>query len=371
MTVSRKFGKFRTALWICVPAFLAACSTLPAFGPSSGDIVQAAQSESPRATEIVPYHLINVSAATLPAPPNRGGFFPASFRQQDFLVHNQSVRASDTLEVRIWETANDGLFAANGQRMAAFSTDVSNAETISLPYAGTMPVRGMTTEDIRKALLDRYTGQAIDPEISVRITGTDTQAVAVLGAVRQASSLKIPSRGIRLLDLLARAGGVPHPAWEVDLSVTRGGQVAQLSLDSLDDRQGNNIVILPGDTVQVTHTPRRYAVFGAVSHPGNTALDAPQPSLAMLLAEVGGLNDMQAEPNSVFVFRRSQPVGQAVAYRLDFARADAFLLADQFPLAASDIVYVATADASEFRKFVSTLVSPLLGSTNALQNIGN
>ena len=85
---------------------------------------------------------------------------------------------------------------------------------------------------------------------------------------------------------------------------------------------------------------------------------------------------MQAEASSVFVFRPTDGTDKtssikATAYRLNFSRPDAFLLASQFEISSSDIVYVATADASEFRKFVVILLSPLLGGAGNVQNLSN
>ena len=134
-------------------------------------------------------------------------------------------------------------------------------------------------------------------------------------------------------------------------------------------------MLLPSDIVQVDHFPRRFAVYGAITKPGNISINSPSPNLSELLAETGGLNDMQAEASSVFVFRSERlyedEPSSSIAYRLDFAKPDAFLLANQFAMLPSDVVYVATADASEFRKFMATLLSPLLGGATGMKGLGN
>ena len=104
-------------------------------------------------------------------------------------------------------------------------------------------------------------------------------------------------------------------------------------------------------------------------------MNNPSPTLSGLLAEASGLVDLQAEASSVFIFRmnhQQEDIGQKMptAYRLDFSKPDVFLLAGQFEVLPSDIVYVATAGASEFRKFITTLFSPFLGGTSGVQNLG-
>ena len=67
--------------------------------------------------------------------------------------------------------------------------------------------------------------------------------------------------------------------------------------------------------------------------------------------------DLQAEASSVFVFRRNPQQDTTKkelpkAYRLDFSKADVFLIAGQFDLLPSDIVYVATAVVALYDEFV-------------------
>jgi polysaccharide export outer membrane protein len=89
------------------------------------------------------------------------------------------------------------------------------------------------------------------------------------------------------------------------------------------------------------------------------------------MAEVGGLNDQVAQTRSVFVFRPSEGAGLAKAYQFDFSRPDALLLASAFRLLHTDITYVASADAADFKRFVSIVLSPLFGFTNVLSKLGN
>ena len=359
--------------WIVPLAFVVTgCTSLPAFGPSAQDIVGAAESNIAVDSDMTAFVLIDVSAATLPAVQSKGSVVPAGFRAQEFSTTHESISASDKLEVRIWEAATDGLFASNGQRETVLALQVSSAGTIEVPYAGRIAVAGLTPGQVRDELLKKLQGQAIDPEINVQITEIGPRTATILGAVRASGQVTIPANGMRMLDLLAQAGGVPYPHWEVEVIISRGSATGRMRLDHLRGNTANNIVILPQDTVQVVHAPRRYSVFGAVRQSGRVALDTAIPTLSDLLAEVGGLNDTQAAPNAVFVFRRAHRLGAAQkVYRLDFARADSFLLADQFTLLDADIVYVATADATEFRKFITTIVSPFLGGVTGVQNIGN
>lgn len=359
-----------------VAGLLSGCSTLPAFGPSSDVIVQAGTIVGRDSSEVFPFDIVNITSTSIPKALVPRRKFPDWLLKQSLLIENETIQVADVLEIRLWEVAEDGLFATSGERMTVLTANVSNSGEIEVPYAGRIETKGLSTSELRQVLIERYRGKAIEPEIIVRISETRSRDVTVLGAVERSGRTVVPPSGISLLNLLAQTGGVPYPLWEGLVSIRREGRSASLSLQEISDETLNNVVILPGDAVQVTHVPRRFSVYGAVSRRGNLEVPVLQPSLSKLLAEAGGLNDMLAEPNSVFVFRQPAPSQttkqvNAIAYRLDFARPDAFLLADRFLLRSTDIVYVATADASEFRKFVTTILSPFFGAATNVDNLRN
>ncbi len=364
-------------VFLSLAVLISGCFSLPSFGPSSEAILNAAEIEKNQPPEAANFRLINISQATLPTRLDQSPkYFSARLIEQKLLQTNQQVIPGDVIFIRVWEAANDGLFASSGQRETSFTLSVSNAGSIDVPHAGSILVENRSVQQIREILLERYKGKAIDPEINVEIKETSSRGVSVLGAVAAPGRITIPPQGIKLLDLIALAGGVPHATWESSLTLTRSGTSETLALDRLLSHPRNNVVVLPGDIIQIDHVPRKFAVYGAITKPGNIVIDTPAPRLSDLLAESGGLNDMQAEASSVFVFRPTDGTDKtssikATAYRLNFSRPDAFLLASQFEISSSDIVYVATADASEFRKFVVILLSPLLGGAGNAQNLSN
>ena len=389
--LTASFRRLNTIVLLVVSIWLSGCSVMPAFGPSSDTIVDAAQNnrsykdkqheyrhrEHQDVALTTPFQLIDVSSTTLPAAQKVVvEQFSAPFINQGFLLENQKIIPGDTLVIRIWEAADDGLFASAGQRETLLTLTVSNSGNIDIPYAGNIDVVGQSAHRVREELLRRYKGQAIDPEINVHIQETTSRNISVLGAVAAPGRIMVPAQGIRLHDLIALAGGIPHPPWETTLKISRSTHSSTISVAHVFNQPQNNIVTLPGDILYVDHTPRQFAMYGAITKPGNITINNPSPNLSELLAESGGLVDLQAEANSVFIFRMSHKKEDAeqkipMAYRLDFSKPDAFLLAGQFEVLPSDIVYVATAGASEFRKFITTLLSPFLGGTSGVQNLNN
>jgi polysaccharide export outer membrane protein len=359
------------ALIMTVASLNAGCSTMPAFGPDAEAINQASiQGENP-AADILPFELVNVTAATLPTHEQSTALFPVTFRNQQFLSADETISIGDQLNIRIWEVAEDGLFATAGNRETALNVQVSNSGQITVPYAGSLNTDALTTAQLRSSLLERYQGRAVEPEIAVSITSTDGRSATVLGNVRSPGRLTIPARGIRLLDLIAQSGGASSPPWETLVAIQRGSASGTLTLAEIARSQTNNVVILPGDTVTLGHAPRRFAVYGGVLRPSNIEIPLETASLAYLLAEVGGLNDRVAQARSVYVFRSDAETRNATAYQFDLSRPDALLLAGAFQLEPSDITYVAAAEAADFQRFVSIILSPLMGTARSLATVGN
>ena len=363
--------------WMCgllavtMTLSLTSCSTIPAFGPDADTISRAVVGGLGATADVLPFEIIDVTATTLPTTNVLAANFPPAFQNQRFRSKDEVVWVGDNLEIRIWEVSEDGLFATAGNRETVLNVRVSNTGNISVPYANTIAARGLTTSELRRLLLERYVGQAVEPEITVAITSTEARSTTVLGYVKNPGRIEIPPPGIRLLDLIASTGGASKAPWEIRVDVQSGSASGSLLLSDIVGNPVNNIVILPGDTVNVSHEARRFAVYGGVGRPANIEIPLKNADLAYLLAEVGGLNERVAQTRSVFVFRPSAKGGMAAAYRFDFSRPDALLLASAFTLKPNDITYVASADAADFQRFVSFVLYPFFGFTNNITSLGN
>jgi len=327
---------------------------MPSFGPDSAAIMTSGSDSAFEADGALPFEVIPVTANTLPSQAVSYAYYPAELRVQELRDTDETVSVGDLLEIQIREVAEDGLFATAGNRETVLNVQVSNSGQIAMPYAGTLEARGLTVSELRSLLLERYQGLAVEPEISVAISATEARSATILGSVRAPGRITVPSRGIRLLDLLAQGGGASHAPWELTVLVQRAGTSASISLSDITSNVSNNIVIFPGDTINVEYNPRRFAVYGGVSRASNIEIPSQDATLAYLLAEAGGLNDRVAQARSVFVFRPAASGAPPTAYQFDFSRPDALLLAGAFQLEPSDITYVASADAADFQRFVST-----------------
>ena len=192
------------------------------------------------------------------------------------------------------------------------------------------------------------------------------------------------------MDAVALAGGTREAIFESVAKITRGGRTATIRMEDVASYPQNNIWLAPGDSITVTHQPRTFSAFGAVKSSQLVPFQAEKLMLSEALAQVGGLSDRSADAGGVFIFRFEDrdlarnlvpkeanrlPVnaqGQVpVVYRLDFKEPEAFFLSQSFRMRDKDIIYVANHPTAELGKFLSMIVSPLLGTARTVSSVGN
>lgn len=348
---------------LCVSLSLVACAPIPNFGPSDESIRDGATLVSePLAAqkEEVSYQLIEVNAGTIA---QYGKRVKSRFRN-DFVnvrpdTKEPTIQIGDRLTVHIRETSDDGLFATAGKRDEILSLVVEKDGKISSPFAGEIEAAGLSLSTLQQRLNSIYSRKAVAPDVQLSIAESASQRFVVLGNVGSPGTQDIPPQGIKLLQALALSSGTQNPPWEVYVSVRRGSRLSKARLDDILSDSKQNLLLQSNDIVQVTHEPRFFSVFGAVSQPGNTQVANQRATLSLILGLVGGLDDESAEPGSVFVYRpQSKPL--PTIFSLDFRSPDAFFLAEGFELTERDIIYVANADGRELEKFLRILVSPLV-----------
>ncbi len=361
----------RRIIFVGLGLTLSACNTLPGSGPTAISVLESAHTTYSNNSEFQ-YELVDASMELISNTSLVGAEgFTHKMTAVKHLSVGRTATAGDILVLNIWEAEGGGLFKGTGPGEAKFELTVSNSGKIHVPYAGALTVAGQSPQSIKKQLEDRFDGTAIDPEISVEIKESNFDRVSVLGAVGSPGFVKIPAKGIRLLDLLAMVGGARHSEWEIEIAVTRSGRTEQVGLDTILSNPKNNIMIFKNDTINIRYAPRKFAVYGAVNKNGFISVDTAMPKLSEVLAQAGGLLDRRAARDAVFVYRPAPNLGvnginMPVIYRFKLSEPDAFFLLDAFELRASDIIYVSNSKSTEISKFMSSFVSPTLGTARSI-----
>jgi polysaccharide biosynthesis/export protein len=348
---------------LCALIGLAAtgCGITPTTGPLSREI-----GGKPETTSASDYVVIDVNHAVIRAIGGaRQGGFARLMRTAG--APRARIGAGDVLAVTVYEAGEGGLFTGTEQRHAAFpALQVDQQGQISLPYAGLLKVQDRTPHEVQKLIVERLHGRAIQPQVVVSISSTESNTFVLAGDVAKPGRYPLSTTGDRLLDVIAKAGGARHPAREVYVTFVRGQDRGTQLLEKIIHEQGENIFILAGDRIYINHDPKRYSVFGAVHKPGAYVFPASQVNVLEAMALSGGLLDERADATGIFVFRyESAAVVNAVrpdapsfggagaiptVYRISLRDPGSYFYARGFLLRDKDVIYVANAPGVEIAK---------------------
>ena len=89
---------------------------------------------------------------------------------------------------------------------------VSPRDTITLPLAGVVDVKGMTEQKLTDTLRERLSKYMYDPPISLFVSHYGSREVAVMGAVAKPDLYTLASGSDTLMGMISKAGGMTSDA---------------------------------------------------------------------------------------------------------------------------------------------------------------
>lgn len=225
---------------------------------------------------------------------------------------------------------------------------VSSEGEISMPLVGEIHVAGQTPTTLEQTLEERLSEKYMrEPNVTVQIAEVQSRAVSVIGAVTTPGVYQVRGR-VTLLEVLAMAQGLTEAAGAEVLIVRSGrnaagpdssfvsaasttvadtsagaegastggvpsgevpgmppgADIVEVNLTRLLESGGADIVVRPGDVVQVPPAKLVY-VAGEVNRPGGFALTAGEPiTVLQAVALAEGLGRTAASGRSIIVRQR-------------------------------------------------------------------
>jgi polysaccharide biosynthesis/export protein len=340
---------------------------MPTSGPSEIAVKSGVTFEGPG------YGLVKLTPAVLSTlgefgPKVLSGYFPD--RRPPQIIR---FGIGDVVGVTIFEAAAGGLFipAEAGVRPGNFVTlpnqNVDSAGNITVPYGGSIRAAGRTPTEVQQDIVASIRNRAIDPQALVALIDQRTSLISVLGEVNVPARLQANAAGERILDVITRAGGIRGQGFETWVTLERNGRRVTVPFGAIVYEPANNIWVHPGDSVYVYREPQVFLAFGASGAQGQFPFDMWRINLGQAVAKAGGLLDSQAEPSSLFVYRReprelAEKLGVdcskfegptvPVIYNVDFRDPAGYFLATKFQMQDRDVVFAANATTVETGKFL-------------------
>src|SRR5215470_7496464 len=369
-------------------AFLGACSVMPANGPASYDV----KSERAYEPDSLPYAVVRITPETegiiAEYNPRISGTFPDRRTPKEL-----RFGIGDIVGVSIFESSSGGLFippeasVRPGNFIALPNQPVNTKGYISVPYAGRQILaKDKTPDEVQAEIIDALKDRAIDPQAVVTLVEQRTSLISVLGDINNPSRFPATPEGERLLDVLTRAGGPKSQGYDSWVIVERDNKRGLAPFGALVYEPSNNIWIHPHDTIYLYREPQTFVVFGASGTQGLFNFDAWRLSLAEALAKAAGLQDLQADPASVFLYRGEARELAArfgvncdrfkgpiipIVYHINLRDPAAYFLTTRFQIRNKDVIYAPnnpTVDAAKamtfFRLTLATANDPITTALN-------
>ena len=376
----------KNSVYLALLAGLAGCATLPSSGPTGGQIERSAEApkDGSAPIQIVPIRTIaDVSNLGTDAA-------PIALLPELTPPPTDMIGPGDVLEINIYE-AGVALFSGgnSGGGMSQISvnpgvqvqklppTRVDDLGDITIPYAGTLHVAGITTGEVEAMIRHALERLSQNPQVIVTFEQAITNSIIVGGEVAKPGRLVLQTNRESLSDVIALAGGYRGNAKDLTLRVVRGTDSVDVRVNDLVENPKLDVRAYPGDRLMLINNPRTYSVLGASGRVEQLPFSRSSVSLAEAVATAGGVNPGIGNPAAIFVFRyvRDEQGNEVpMVYHLNMMKTGSYFLAQRFAMRDKDVLYFGNAAANQPSKLIqliSQLFSPILTVTSAVQTVQN
>ena len=319
--VWRRFGRHALVSGLCVVA--AGCDLLPSDGPNANAVLsQAAARVKADPASVTRFALVDIDAK-ISREADRFYQPVASSMPAEFTRSGAFGRAGigDVLKVTIWEAGDVGLFSRD-RKGTDVMVRVDVDGTISLPYTGRFAVAGRRLSEIEATIVSKLASQASQPQATVIVADNVSSSVSVQGDVIKPGPYPVSKTNLRILDMIAFAGGAKYAPYETAVRVTRGRSTVVVGLQEvIDEPDGYNVPVAAGDAVLLSRKQQKFLALGAVVQPGEKFFTKATLTLSECLGQVLGLDSSRSDAMGVYLFRR-EPLDLARRYGIQLLPED-------------------------------------------------
>jgi polysaccharide export outer membrane protein len=295
-----------------------------------------------------------------------------------------AIGRGDVLSIVVWdhpELAGGGMTAATAAADASGATSsaaanmpqpgfvVDHLGRIQFPFAGLLPVEGLTEEAARALLTHKLAKYIANPNITLRVQSYRSKRVYIDGEVKQPGLQAINDIPMTLVEALNRAGGLLPTADQSRIALERGEARYSINLRDLVQKGINpgNIMLAPGDVVRV-HSRDESKVFvsGEVVTPKALTMHNGRLTLNEALGETGGISPLSGDARQIYVVRKTPE--RTRVFQLDARITGSLAMAESFELRPKDVVYVAASPLANWNRHLSLLFPGALTSAVGVTN---
>ena len=286
--------------------------------------------------------------------------------------YQYTIGPHDILQITVWDHPELTIPAGQFRNPADAGQLVGEDGILYYPYVGAMQVAGMTVGELRIMLTKKLSTYIQDPQLDVRVVDYRSKRIYVVGEVKVPGVVTIDDVPPTIAEAINRSNGLTEAADKTGVKVTRGTNVFEIDLLALYEsgEAGQNILLQDQDILYVRNLSHEQVfVLGEVNRPSSVVIPNGRLTLAQALGEVGGVDQVSADPGRIYIVRGSEQ-GDPQIYHLDAEYAYSMLLAERFELMAQDVVFVDTKGVSSWNRVASQIL-PLARIIETADDINN
>lgn len=361
----------KSILFFASTSLLASCAALPTNAPTVPAIAKSEHGPN----NAIGFKIVDLDANVVANPTQRnelGLLQLGALGSAPLPARTDQIRPGDILTISVFEvgvrlfgatqiTADTSTPTAVVQTIAA---QVRDDGTISLPYIGTLQAGDTYPDILAEHIRQRLKPLSQSPQVQVGIAQSLQNAAYVSGAVSKPGRIPLSSARERLLDVLAIAGGAQSTTagadgLDLDVHLVRGDKAVSVRLGDLRPEDPANLVILPGDRIELRRAARTFTAFGATDRVSQIPFSAEKVSLAEAIARASGPADSRANAHGVYLFRFERDgagkLVRPVIYHIDMMKPETYFLTQMFEMQDKDVLLFANSRANLAQKMAALL----------------
>ncbi len=294
---------------------------------------------------------------------------------------SQIINAGDTVSIRIWDSNDNSLLTAPGQRAVDLTEMVVSANgTIFMPYIGDTRVAGMTPSAARERLQESLEAIVPSAQVQLAMVAGRFNSVDLVGGVARPATYPLPDQSYSVLSLISAAGGVSPALDNPQIRLMRGGHLFGTSVNRLYSEPQLDTRLRGGDRVIVEEDDRYFLSLGAAGTQAQHPFTQDVVSALDAISIIGGVSSSRADPEGILILREYPtdalragergPRQERVVFTLDLTTSDGLFSARHFRIQSGDLVLATESPVSSVQT-VFQLVGSVFGLANTVSNISN
>lgn len=365
----------QAVMLLAATCLISGCASLPTNAPTVRSINQSATGKE----NTIGFKIVDIDAQIVANPPARNEIGLLQLGAMSSIptpARTDQIRQGDVLNIAIYEVGvslfggTAAMAGAGGDIRTptagtqAIAAQVRDDGSITLPYVGTLRADDTYPDVLAERIRQRLKPLSQSPQVQVAIAQSVQNVAYVSGAVSRPGRVPLTAAREHLLDVIAIAGGAQSTTagadgLDLDVHLVRGDKAVSVRLGDLRPEDLANLVVLPGDRIELRRAARTFTAFGATERVSQIPFSAEKVSLAEAIARATGPADSRANARGVYLFRIERDSAgkmlQPTVYHIDMMKPQSYFLAQMFEMQDKDVILFANSRANLAQKMAALL----------------